>query len=382
VFQMPALHQPSLASLGVYLILGAIIGVGSVLVTRLVYWIEDLFARTHLHWMWWPALGAVVVGVVGYFAPKTLGVGYENISDVLTSRLTVAAAATLCLMKLASWSVALGSGTSGGTLAPLFTIGGAAGLVLGVAAGRLLPMAGVDPAIAALVGMAAMFAGASRAMLASIVFAFETTLQPFGLMPLLGGCTASCLVSSLLMRTTIMTEKIHRRGVRVPTEYVADVLAHIAVRDIATVQPTVLDASDTVAAVRQHLSSGLPAWAHQGFPVLDANKVLLGVLTRRDFADAALDPSRPIGELIHRPPVIVYDDLSLREAADHMLNHDVGQLPVISRRHAGRLVGILTLSDLLKAHRRRLQDLTRSGSWLPWPGGHPPQQRTIDAKSA
>src|SRR5204862_7395158 len=130
----------------------------------------------------------------------------------------------LAIMKFLSWSISLGSGTSGGTLAPLFTIGGACGVVLGQIASTSIPRFGIDARICALVGMAAMFAGASRALLASVVFAFETTLQPLGMLPLLGGCTAGYLVSALLMRNTIMTEKLARRGVRVPAEYAADFL--------------------------------------------------------------------------------------------------------------------------------------------------------------
>src|SRR3954453_1398919 len=135
----------------------------------------------------------------------------------------------LCIMKFISWSISLGSGTSGGTLAPLFTIGGGAGVVLGELAAMQFPHFGVDARICALVGMAALFAGASRALLASVVFAFETTLQPLGLLPLLAGCTAGYLVSALLMRNTIMTEKLARRGVRVPAEYAADYLDGISV---------------------------------------------------------------------------------------------------------------------------------------------------------
>src|SRR5205814_3900450 len=137
-------------------------------------------------------------------------------------------------LKLVSWSIALGSGTSGGTLAPLFTIGGGIGALLGLGAQAILPHAHVSVGIAALVGMAAIFAGASRALLASAVFAFETTLQPLGLLPLLGGCTAAYLVSCFMMRHTIMTEKIARRGVRVPVEYVPDFLAQITVIDAAS----------------------------------------------------------------------------------------------------------------------------------------------------
>src|SRR5262249_8559354 len=159
-------------ALAFYVLLGAVIGVAAAAVTRAVYAIEDAFERLPIHWMWWPALGAVVVGVVGYFAPRTLGVGYDNISSIISDQWTARFVAVLCLMKFVSWSVSLGSGTSGGTLAPLFTIGAGLGHVLGAAGRAVLPAAAVDLRVAGLVGMAAMFAGASRALLASTVFAF------------------------------------------------------------------------------------------------------------------------------------------------------------------------------------------------------------------
>ena len=173
VFAMPAVAEPGLAALVVYVLLGAAIGLVSVGVTRLLYAIEDGFERLPIHWMWWPAIGGIAVGVVGYFAPRTLGVGYSNIEDIVSGNLTVAALAFLCVMKFISWSIALGSGTSGGTLAPLFTIGGALGALAGFALVALAPQLGIDPRIAGLGGMAAIFAGASRALLTSVVFALS-----------------------------------------------------------------------------------------------------------------------------------------------------------------------------------------------------------------
>jgi CBS domain-containing protein len=349
------LLPPTGSALAIYILLGAIMGLASVLVTRAVYFIEDLFDLLPLHWMWWPAIGGLVVGIVGYFAPRTLGVGYYNISDIISARLAIGAIATLALWKFVSWSIALGSGTSGGTLAPLFTIGGAIGALLGVAAAHFVPNAGIDLRIAALVGMAAIFAGASRALLTSAVFAFETTLQPIGLQPLLGGCAASFLVSSLLMRNTIMTEKIARRGVRVPAEYEADFLDQVLVRDVASKTLVTLDANQTLANVRHWIASHAPGSSHQGFAVLDSAGLLLGVLTRRTLLDPERGADAQLSTLIKRPPIVVYADNTRRDAADHMVNHDIGRLPVIDRQ-TRRVVAMITRSDLLGAHRRRLRE--------------------------
>jgi H+/Cl- antiporter ClcA len=357
VFPMPDLVTPAGTALGLYILLGAIIGVISVYVTRAVYFVEDSFEHLPVHWMWWPAIGAIAVGICGYISPRTLGVGYYNISDILSGTNPWKFITVLIGVKFISWAISLGSGTSGGTLAPLFTIGGGLGAILGIAGQHLFPHANIDIRIAALVGMAAIFAGASRAMLASVVFAFETTLQPLGLLPLLGGCTASFLMSCLLMRNTIMTEKIARRGVRVPAEYHADFLDQVLVRDVASKTVVALKSDQTVDQVRNWIDSGIDGARHQGFPVLDNQTgLIIGVLTRRSLFDISISGEQRLESLIKYPPRIVYDDCTLRDAADHMVNHDIGRLPVVQRSAPGKVIGMLTRSDLLGAHRARLRD--------------------------
>jgi chloride channel protein, CIC family len=366
MFSMPNLPQPLSGALAVYILLGGLVGIASIGVTRAVYWIEDAFEELPVHWMWWPAIGAIAVGVVGYFSPKTMGVGYSNISQILSfgspgdATFTMHFIAVLCLLKFVSWSISLASGTSGGTLAPLFTIGGGLGAVLGAGAAHLFPGAGVDVRVAALVGMAAIFAGASRAMLTSAVFAFETTLQPLSLLPLLGGCTAAYFVSALLMRNTIMTEKIARRGVRVPAEYEADFLDSVPVRQVVSGTLVSLRAQDTLAQVRAWLATRAPGTSHQGYPVLDATGFLTGVLTRRDLLNSDHPDTMRLEELITRPPKVIYNDCTLREAADHMVNHDIGRLPVIDRDNPSRVIGMITRSDVLSAHRARLRDTSEA----------------------
>lgn len=361
VFAMPYVAEPGMAALAVYVALGGLIGLVSVAVTHIVYGIEDAFEKLPVHWMWWPAIGGVAVGVVGYFAPLTLGVGYSNIEDIVAGHFAVGALAFLCVMKFISWSIALGSGTSGGTLAPMFTIGGALGALAGFGVVAIAPQLGVDPRIAGLVGMAAIFAGASRALLTSVVFAFETTQQPHGLLPLLGGCAAAYLVSALTMRNTIMTEKIARRGVRVPTEYAADYLEQVLVRDAATREVVSLRTSDELGEVRTLLNSGKPEYQHQGFPVVDDAGRVRGVITRRSLLDASQPNMRRIGDLGLRPPVVVHEHHSLREAADHMVAENIGRLIVVGVDAPHPLVGILTRGDILSAHKRRLKGARDGG---------------------
>jgi H+/Cl- antiporter ClcA/CBS domain-containing protein len=354
-FGMPDIAPAPLGALAFYVMLGALMGLVAAGVTRAVFAVEDRFERVPIHWMWWPALGGVAVGVIGFFAPDTLGVGYYNITSILSNSLPTKAVAILCLMKFVSWLIALGSGTSGGTLAPLFTIGGGIGLLAGEATASLLPGAGIDARVAALVGMAALFAGASRAMLTSAIFAFETTLQPAALLPLLGACAAAYLVSSLAMRNTIMTEKIVRRGVRAPSEYSTDPLDHVLVREVASSPVVVLRKSQSVGEVRSWFASATPGSSHQGFPVVDERETLVGVVTRRDFMSAGSDGAS-VADLIARLPRFVYEDSTVRQAVDHMANHGIGRLPVINREGKPRVVGIITRSDVVSSYRARIAE--------------------------
>jgi H+/Cl- antiporter ClcA/CBS domain-containing protein len=365
VFPMPQLTQPGGQALAFYAVIGLAIGVVAAFITRSTYGIEDLFEKLghkyNIHWMWWPAIGAVVVGVVGLIEPRTLGVGYENIIGAISGTITGRALIILAILKFISWAVYLGSGTSGGTLAPLFTIGSAFGATMGAGANRLFPSAGVSPQIAGLVGMAAIFAGASHAVLASVVFAFETTRQPVGLLPILIGGTTSYLTALMFSRNSIMTEKLARRGVPIRTEYISDRLAQVLVRDFAEEEVLTLSVTDTVAEARRLAQPG-SGTTHQGYPVVDANGLLVGVVTRRDFFHPDASPDAAIETLIKRPPVVVFDDSTLRDAADQMVLERVGRLPVVRRSDPRRMVGIISRSDLLEAHAPRLKAARLSGT--------------------
>jgi H+/Cl- antiporter ClcA/predicted transcriptional regulator len=359
-FAVPTLPTPGMyAPLG-YIALGAIMGAISVWVTRAIYRIEDGFAKLPLHWMWWPMLGAIPVGVIGYFAPRTMGVGYDNIEQIISGDLALREVAILCALKFLSWSFALGSGTSGGTLAPLFTVGGGLGALLGFAATVTLPWLGVEPRVAAVVGMAAMFAGASRAMLASVVFAFETTRQETAILPLLAGCGAAFLVSCLLMRNSIMTEKMARKGVPVPSEYSVDFLEQILVRDVLSHPVISLAADQRLGEVRTWLASGEPGSDHQGFPVVDKGGALLGMVTRRDLFAPNRSPEARVIECIGRPAIFVHETATLREVADRMTQDGIGRIPVVSHTDPLRPIGMISRRDLLHAHQKRLAGATRA----------------------
>ena len=355
VFPMPAVSLVPLAAVGGYMLLGGIIGLASVGVTRLTYAIEDVFEKIPIHWMFWPAIGGCAVGAIGYFVPATLGVGYNHIDAIIASRLSFAALLSLCVSKLASWSVALGSGTSGGTLAPLFIIGGALGGALGMGVATAWPQLGVTPGLAALVGMAAMFAGASRAFMTSVVFALETTGQIHALPPLLGGCAVAFLISGLLMQRTIMTEKIERRGVRVPSEYSDDYLDRVLVRDACTRSVSSLRTTQSLGEARKWLTGNDTAAYCRGFPVIQDDGQPLGVLMRRTLLDPAYSEDLPLADLIRGPSPFIAGDYSLREAADHMAESGVDMLVVVATKAPYPMIGVITPTDIIRTHRDRLR---------------------------
>ena len=345
VFAMGALEAPGAAAFAIYIALGAAVGLASVFVTEAVYKVEALFARLPLHWMWWPAIGAVAVGLIGLVAPRALGVGYDNIRDILANSLAAEPLAVLVGLKFLAWAIALGSGTSGGTLAPLFTFGGGLGALAGAGLATAFPELGIDPRVAALVGMASMFAGASRALLTSIVFAFETTRQPLGLVPLLGGASAAYLVSLSLMRHTIMTRKIAERGVHVPTEYGSDPLvAHVSA---LAREPSTLRRDTSASAARAKLI----AMGVHALPVVDARGHLVGVVGREVLASLPDDAS--VGGAVVQAIAVRSDD-SLQSAVDLMTKNDIGLLPVLASDGTQAVVGLITRSDVLRAFRARL----------------------------
>lgn len=223
VFPMPDLMFSGGSALLFYACLGLPIGIAAVLISRSVYAVEELFERLPLHWMFWPVLGGLAVGLIGLLDPRTLGVGYGNITDTLAGRSAGLALMIFMALKFMSWNLALGSGTSGGTLAPLLTIGSALGYLLTSAAGAALPSMALDPRLGALAGMAALFAGCSGAVMASLVFAFESTHQVPGVLPLLLASLIATATAKWLHPHNIMTEKLHRRGVKVPHSWGAPI---------------------------------------------------------------------------------------------------------------------------------------------------------------
>lgn len=343
MFAMPAIALPGNYALFAYSVIGLLIGFLSLLITKAVYWIEDGFEKLPVHWMWWPAIGGVAVGIIGYLAPRTLGVGYENITELLSGQATLGLIVGMATLKLLSWAIALGSGTSGGTLAPMMTVGGAIGCLLGMLAQDLFPGVGVVLPLAVLVGMASMFTGASRAFLTSVVFALETTGRIEALLPLLGACAASYLVSYFLMSNTIMTEKIARRGVRAPDSYEPDPLERVSVGQVM---------DRHVQLVPGHITAGEVLASSGALPehlfVVDGGEAFEGMVAVGELRK--VPSGTPVGPLATMPQTVRSQD-DLRTAAGELARSS-GKRP-LAVVEDGTVIGLVTMNAVLKAYGRQ-----------------------------
>jgi len=351
VFTVPNLETPSNLALAFYSAMGIVIGFMSLGLTKIVYLIEDAFEKLPIHWVWWPAIGGLAVGIVGYFAPHTLGVGYDNIVNLLSGKLTLTVVLSLCFFKFVSWAIALGSGTSGGTLAPLLTIGGASGALLGSLVLFVFPESGVNVSMAALIGMSAMFAGASRAYLTSITFALEATGQSHALLPLLGACTASYLISFFLMENTIMTEKIARRGVITPDSYQPDILSKLNAGQIVAKETLILTTQDTVSDVLALVKAKHIKRNH--FIVKNNEGHFEGILDIQRLGAKRVQPNDKIGEYVHTNVTYINDVDTLKRSLEILFLNKKSYAPVLSVAH-NEIVGLLSQNDILYAYNEHL----------------------------
>ena len=337
-----------------YSALGIVVGLLSVLVTKIVYFIEDSFEKLPVHWAWWPMIGGIAVGIVGYFSPRTLGVGYNNIADILSGSVSMQLLLSLCILKFISWSISLGSGTSGGTLAPLLTIGGAAGAIFGHVINDYFPQSGIYIPLAALVGMAAMFAGASRAFITSIIFALETTGQSNALLPLLASCTGAYFLSYFIMDNTIMTEKIARRGINTPNSYEPDILEKLTVEQILTDNGIIISEENKIKEVREWLDVE-PDYKLNYFIISSNQGEYRGILSASNLYSNIHTPENLVGSLIKRNKIYISLNDSLKTAVETMAKENIDVLPVVSNDD-GTIIGILSYRDIIDTYKYSLEE--------------------------
>jgi CIC family chloride channel protein len=334
--------------LGLCALIGIIAGLQSALMTICLYGVEDIFHRLPIHWMWWPALGGVVVGVGGYLNPDVLGVGYDNIRLLLAGDFSQHAATALLFGKMVVWIVALSSGTSGGVLAPLLIMGGA----LGSLESHLLPFG--DAGFWALLGMAAILGGTMRAPLTATFFAIELTGNTHLLLPLLTASVAAFALTVLVMKRSILTERIARRGLHLTREYSIDPFLDTRVRDIMSTRVDSLPAGMTVAQAIDHFTEFDGQIRHRSYPVLDEDSAPVGIVSRADilrWTRDASDQRQPLSKAARANLILGYADELVAQLADRMAIHDVGRVPIVERQ-SGRLVGLVARRDLLDVRTR------------------------------
>ena len=342
---MPAAWSTSAFALG----LGVLVGLEAALLSSLLYRVEDLFHRLPVHWMWWPALGGVVVGLGGLIDTHVLGAGYSNIQALLDGALPVRVVLALLVVKAVVWLVALGSGTSGGVLAPLLILGGALGVLLG----QFLP----GPiGVWAMIAMAGIMSGAMRAPLTGALFAVELTGHFDALPATIAASAGAYAVSVLIMRRSILTEKIARRGRHVIQEYTVDPLDFLQAEQVMTADPQTLQGD---MSIRQAVAFFADGAIHRSYPVVSAEGRLLALVSRSDalrwqvegdlreasLADALSDASQPFAWR-HAP---------IGEVADLMVETGIGRIPILDA-DTHRVVGILSRHDLLKTRNVRRRD--------------------------
>ncbi|AZV21355.1 MULTISPECIES: chloride channel protein [unclassified Mesorhizobium] len=338
----------SFTGLGGWVLVGICAGLLSGLLTQMVYACEDGFQKLPIHWMWWPMIGGLVVGIGGLIEPQALGVGYDNITDMLDGRTVATAALLLLVVKAIIWSVALGSGTSGGVLAPLLIMGGAMGAVLA----GVLPAA--DPGFWALLAMAATMGGTMRAPLTATFFAVELTGNTHMLVPLIAACAAAHAVTVLLMKRSILTEKIARRGHHLVREYRVDPFALTRVREVMTSQVESVPATMTLHGAAAFLTA--PETRHPSFPVVDEHGHVLGLIDPPAilrWRRAGTHRTTTLGELLAGSKVtLAYPDEYLEGLSDKLLTANVSHLPVVTRE-GSLLVGYVGWKDLMRVRSRK-----------------------------
>jgi H+/Cl- antiporter ClcA len=332
--------------------IGVACGLAAWLMTQAVYGFEDLFKKltSHLHWMWWPMIGGLLIGLGGLVDSRALGVGYDTIHAELLGQLGVSALLLLFVVKLVIWSGGLGGGTSGGILAPVLMMGAALGGVLG----HVLP--GASPGVWALIGMAGALAGVTRSPFTAIIFAFELTHDANSLLALLVAATLAHLVSVLVLKRSILTEKVARRGFHVMREYAVDPLEATFVREVMDTNVYTVEPDRLLSDVYRALGEGSPERRQRLYPVIDDAGRLVGVLPWSCVLAARDDTTRHAHEVMILSFAVAYPDEILRSVADRMASLGVGVLPVVDRASMDHLDGLITQFDLLQARQKLLEE--------------------------
>jgi H+/Cl- antiporter ClcA len=350
----PVQKMAELGSTGLFdaVILGIICGGMAWLLTKAVYGAEDAFRKLPVHWMWWPILGGLIVGIGGLIEPHALGVGYDTIADELAGNLAVTTLVSIFVVKLIIWAVALGSGTSGGILAPILMMGAALGGLLGL----IFP--GKIPGEWALLGMAGALAGVMRSPFTSIIFPIELTHSTDLFLPLLITVTLAHLISVLTLKRSILTEKVARRGFHVLREYAVEPLKVLFAEDVMTTDVLTISIGTKMSEVKAVVQAQGHMRRQRLLPVVTPAGMMLGVISWQDILERSLsgDISGTVDDCMIKNVITAFPEESLRVIADRMAANHVGVLPVVDTMETKKLCGLITQFELLTARNRILQE--------------------------
>ncbi len=370
MFKVTAMDFGIPHALPFYLLLGLICGLAAVGFSKLLYWTEDQFEKLPVDEVWWPAIGALGLGVIGYFVPRVLGVGYDTIGDVLNANLAWKLLVVVMVAKAIALVISLGSGTSGGLLAPMFMSSAALGGVFALGINRIFPAANLSAGAFALVAMGAVFGAASRATFTFIIFAFEITRDYNSVLPLMLVSVIADGIAMLLMpKASIMTEKLARRGLHIHQDYEADVLHQVMVSETMDKDVPKVISDMKVGEFAERIARRDPEISqHQGVLILNPDGKLAGIITRGDVMRALNeDPSGMMSVLDAgtRNVIVTYPNELLHDASAKMLRNGIGRLPVVDRADPGRVVGYLGRPGIMAARLRGLEDEhVRDPGWI------------------
>ncbi len=342
-----------------YVALGVICGLAAVFFIKLLYWTEDQFEKIHLSPYILPSLGALGVGVLGYFVPRIFGPGYDTIGAILGNQFTLTVLLVILVFKFSALILSLGTRTSGGLLAPVFMVGAAIGGIFAMLVNRLIPGANLSPAAFALVGMGAVFGASVRSTFAFIIFPLEMTRNFDSVLPLMLVGVVASGIAYILYKNSVVTEKLARRGFLIPQDYEADIFKRVPVSEVMDTDVPTVNSDMKVGKLSEKILSGdSDANRHRGIPIVDANNRLSGIITHNDIRRAVQKgmQEKTVIEAGSKELVLAFQTEPLYEAVVRMLHHDVGRLPVVSRDDIYTIVGYLGRTQVISGRLKKLAE--------------------------
>lgn len=362
LFEVGSTNFNVLTGIPFYILLGVICGVAAVGFKRGFYWVEDRLESIPVDDMWIPAIGGLLLGIIGFFFPIVLGVGYDTITNILNGNLALQLLLIIMIFKSLALMVSLGSKTSGGLLAPMFMASAAMGGVYAIFWNSVIPGLHLGLGAYALVAMAAVFGTASRSTFALMIFAFEITQDYNAIIPLMIGCVIADAVGLYLMDNTIMTEKLERRGLNIQQDYEVDALYKMKVGEVMDPDVPTIPASTSLKDLAERISANDPiVTRHQGLLMVDEQGKLKGVITRSDVlhnVDRDNIETLSVLEVGNTDPIVAYTDELVADATERMASNQIGRLPVVERDNPGNILGYLSRASILEGRTQYFKNVS------------------------